>query len=176
MTHTCTCGVVRNVRNTYCYDFVPLSVIRLTIVTISFHFISFRSILPQKQMAETVKFLGNNFPIMEMSLLEGEITSLEGNIPDDVYFLFCSCIDHLSNGKCETSANIAEELLEHCWEWLNSSHWKDVKPCWRKAYSLASVIKVHSILISVEKAHKEGSSDLATLLKVWFDSLHPFTV
>lgn len=112
-------------------------------------------------MAELTKYT-SDLPIVENSLLAEEATSLKTALPEDVNFLLCSCIDCILDGKYESSEIKSEELLEYCWEHLNTGHWKDVNIAWRKTYSLASLMKAQSIL---EQAHREGSG-LENLLKV----------
>ncbi|XP_071820540.1 lysine-specific demethylase 8-like isoform X1 [Apostichopus japonicus] len=112
-------------------------------------------------MAELPKYT-SDLPIIENSLLAEEATSLKTALPEDVNFLLCSCIDCIVDGKYESSEIKSEELLEYCWEHLNTGHWKDVNIAWRKTYSLASLMKAESIL---EQAHREGSG-LENLLKL----------
>ncbi|PIK44210.1 hypothetical protein BSL78_18934 [Apostichopus japonicus] len=111
-------------------------------------------------MAELTRYT-SDLPIVENSLLAEEATSLKTALPEDVNFLLCSCIDCILDGKYESSEIKSEELLEYCWEHLNTGHWKDVNVAWRKTYSLASLMKAQSIL---EQAHREGSG-LENLLK-----------
>lgn len=49
--------------------------------------------------------------------------------------------------KCKSSEFWAQIALDYSWEHLHSGYWQDVKLFWRKAYSLAALLKTFNLVL-----------------------------
>ena len=60
---------------------------------------------------------------------------------DPIVVLMVRAAQHYFCGNNDSCISQAQQILDICWEKLNTGHWKDVSISWREAYSTASLLK-----------------------------------